>query len=209
MSPGRAHHALLSLVIANLRAAAVGGITLAATGRSAVAADANRLAVGEIFVTARAVEHFDQPQIRLEAVINAAPDRVWSIVTDCANFKTTMPTIMASEEVSHHGDVVVCRTTLDLLWPLPNLEATTRVVQTVDDGHWQAEWTLVSGDYRYNQGRWSLTPFLGDPGRTLVVYEVLVAPKIAVPSSLEAFGKTRALPGMIRGLREQLGVSVR
>lgn len=182
--------------------------SLAALVCPALAADERRLSLGEIIVTSTAVEHFKEKQIRLEAVINAAPERVWGIVSDCANFKTTMPTISASEELSHEGNVVVCRSTLDLQWPLPNLDATTRVVQIVGDGRWTADWTLVSGDYKYNQGSWNLTTFQADPTRTLVVYEVLVAPKIAVPAALELFGKTRALPNMIRGLRTQLGVSV-
>lgn len=139
--------AFVSFVTATLRPA-VAGIALLASGRWALAAEVSRLAVGEIVVTSRAVEPFDQPQVRLEAVIDAAPHRVWSIVTDCANFKTTMPTILASEEVSHEGNVVVCRSTLDLVWPLPNLDATTRVVHTVGDGLWRAEWTLVSGARR-------------------------------------------------------------
>ncbi len=181
---------------------------LTAAGCPALAAEEGRLALGEIFVTSRTIEHFDQKQVRMEAVINAAPEQVWNIVSDCANFKTTMPTISSSEELSHVGNVAVCRSVLDLVWPLPNLEATTRVVQTVANGQWHAEWTLVSGDYKYNQGSWNLSLFQADPKRTMVVYEVLVAPDIAVPAALELFGKTRALPGMIRGLRAQLGVSV-
>lgn len=181
---------------------------LAALVCPARAADEGSLSLGAILVTSASVEHFEKKQVRLEAVINTAPEKVWDIVTDCANFKTTMPTIAASEELSREGNVVMCRSTLDLLWPLPNLIATTRVVQTVAEGEWRSEWTLVSGDYKYNQGRWVLTTFRADPSRTLVVYEVLVAPKIALPASLQLFGKTRALPAMIHGLRAQLGVPV-
>ena len=180
-------------------------LVLAMMAAPAVAADAARLSLGEIFVTSQTVASFDMKQVHLEAVINAAPERVWGIVTDCANFKRTMPTIAESAELSHERDVSTCSSTLDLLWPLPNLEATTRVVREVTDGQWRAEWKLVSGDYKYNQGSWNLTAFQGDPNRTLVVYEVLVAPKISVPAALELFGKTRALPAMIRGFRAQLG----
>ncbi len=182
-------------------------LALAAMAQHARATDVVGLAAGEIFVTSATVPNFKEKQIHVEAVINAKPERVWAIVSDCANFKKTMPTISESELVSRQGNVFVCRSTLDLTWPLPNLIATTRVVQTVVNGSWRAEWTLVSGDYKYNQGQWNLSVFEGDPGRTFVVYEVLVSPTIVVPDALTLFGKTQALPNMIRGLRAQLGAS--
>lgn len=177
---------------------------LAGGARAATTQD--RLDSGEILLSESVVPGHSQRRIHVEAVINTPPERVWAIITDCANFKSTMPSISASALLQESGEVLICESTLDLTWPLPNLNAVTRVVHTVVDGRWTAEWTLVSGDYTYDEGSWNLTPLRGDPTRTFVVYEVLVAPKVAVPESLKRFGETRALPLMIRGLRKQLGV---
>ncbi len=124
---------------------------------SALATDASRRSLGKISASAVPEQH--AKKVHLEAVIDASPDRAWGIVTDRAKFKRTMPRTVASTELSRDGDVVVCQSTLELTWPLPDLIATTRAVHTTGAGHWRSEWTLVSGDYNVNQGSWDLTPF--------------------------------------------------
>lgn len=182
---------------------AIGGLN---TASAADRADLDaRLDGGEIVTTSRRIPAYGESQIQIEAVVDVAPERLWDIVTDCANFRTTMPRIMKSERLSVDGDTTVCRSTVDLTWPLPDLTATTRVVQVA--GRWHLDWELVSGDYQYNQGSWDLTPFRGDPSRTHVLYTVLAAPDIPVPDAVKKAAVLHSLPGMIRGLRSQLGVS--
>jgi thiol-disulfide isomerase/thioredoxin len=92
---------------------------------AALAADPSQLSLGKIVVTASPVPEQRAKKVHLEAVIDASPDKVWAIVTDCANFKHTMPRTTKSVELSREGGVVVCQSTVDLTWPLPDLVGTT------------------------------------------------------------------------------------
>ena len=40
------------------------------------------------------------PEIRVEAIIDAAPALVWPVIEDCGRYRHTMPRITASEELS-------------------------------------------------------------------------------------------------------------
>lgn len=162
------------------------------------------LDAGEILVTSEAVAGRDMPRARVEAVIEAPPEKVWEIIQSCGNYSKTMPRIAASKELSRDGGVTVCEVTVDMPFPLSNLTSRTEAVMTVQPGvRWERRWKLLSGDYHVNEGAWVLTPWRGDSKRTHARYELLADPKIHVPQAIINSAQTKSLPKTIERLREQ------
>lgn len=174
----------------------------------ALAAGPADLDHGDVVVTTRDFAGSDVPEATVRAVIDAAPELVWSVVSDCANYKNTMPSIAASEQVKSEktadGDEVrFCRVVAHLPFPFANLTSVTRGVHKVDPGkRWTRVWKLVEGDYVRNEGMWLVEPH--GEGKSLVTYVIEAQPKIPLPSSLVASIEQGTLPEMIQNLRKKV-----
>lgn len=166
-----------------------------------------RLERGEIFCYPRKVAGSDVPEMVLKAVVNAPMARVWKIVDACGNYKRTQPRVKDSVEVSRKGQRVVCRVTIDLPFPYSDKTSVTEAIHTVTPQRCSRRWKLLSGDYKVNEGGWVLTPFRGDPRRTLVVYRALAEPDAWVPDWIRKTAQKRSLPELIRRLRQHSGAS--
>lgn len=171
-----------------------------------------RLTSGEVLSSTRTVPGSEVPETTVRAVIDAPPEKVWAIVSDCGSYKRTMPNIAESKEVSTtpgneqgEGSVHVCRVVADMPFPFQDLVSVNRAVHTVQPGkRWQRVWKLVEGDYELNQGTWQLEPFGVDGKKTLATYILAAKPKIPLPSAMVTTISSSKLPAMMRHLREQL-----
>ncbi|MBI5480278.1 MAG: hypothetical protein HY906_15545 [Deltaproteobacteria bacterium] len=176
---------------------------LALVAAPAVAEDEDaRLAKGEVVVTTRAVKGSDTPETIGKAVIEAAPAKVWGIISRCGDYVRTMPRIKASKELSRQGNKVVCQVTIEMPTPYSNLTATTDVTHTESAPRYARVWKLISGDYKVNSGSWVLTPYKGDAKRTLAVYQVHAEPKAWIPAWIRRKAQQRSLPEMMERLRK-------
>jgi ribosome-associated toxin RatA of RatAB toxin-antitoxin module len=146
----------------------------------------------------------DKPAARMTGVVDAAPAAVWKVIDDCARYKEFMPRTVVSERLADADGKVRCRIRIELPWPMKNLESVTRADHLVEENRFRRVWTLESGDYHANDGSWTLTPFKGDPKRTLVVYEVVTQPKSAMPKSMSGYAQRRGLPEVIEKLRKRV-----
>jgi ribosome-associated toxin RatA of RatAB toxin-antitoxin module len=163
-----------------------------------------RLSAGEILLKTRDIVGSDLPEVIVTAVVEAPPAQVWRIIEDCSRYKETMPRVMESVLVKKEGNVLICRVVIDTPFPLPNLEATTRAVHTVENGRWKRQWKMISGDYKQNKGGWTLSAFGEDQNRTLVVYRSAAVPDMFVPKSLQDWARKREMPGIIKRLRKEV-----
>ena len=152
---------------------------------------------GEILVHAR-----DGGEVVVKAVINAAPRKVWALVSRCDRYPGTMPRITAARELSRQKGRVVCRVTVDMPFPYSDLTATTRVIHRESTDRFSRRWKLMHGDYKVNRGSWELSPYRGDAGRTLVIYKVRAVPKAWIPDWIRRKAQKASLPKMIRQLRK-------
>ncbi len=160
-----------------------------------------RLAAGEVLVRRVELPGGGPPEIRVEAIIDAAPADVWPVIEDCGRYRHTMPRISASEELSFKDGVQVCKVTVDAPFPLSDLTAVTRVEVRRGPPVWTRSWTLLRGDYKTNVGSWTLTPEGPAGRRSHVKYRVRVDPDIPVPGVVQAMAQERSLPEMIEGIR--------
>ena len=162
-----------------------------------------RLEKGEVIVTSEKVAGTDMPLSQVEAVIETPPEAVWALVSNCGQYARTFDRILASEELSREGNVVTCKVTTDLPFPLSDLTSVNRAVHTVEPGkRWLREWKLVQGDYEFNNGSWELLPFHGDPKRTLARYRLHAQPKVGLPQGLVRAAQGGNLPKVMTRLRD-------
>lgn len=164
-----------------------------------------RLAAGEIIVSSKPVPGSEQHRSTVLAVIDAPPERVWRIISKCADYKRTMVRVSKSAELWKKGNVHRCKVTIDLPFPLSDLTATTDAVHTVIPGKkWERKWTLVEGDYAKNNGSWTLAPFSDSGTRTLVIYKIHADPDVPIPDGIRRAAQRKTLPNLIKHLRKQV-----
>ncbi len=136
-----------------------------------------------------------------EAVLDAPAAVLWAIVSDCNNFKKTMPNILSSQEISRTATGAICQVTADLPFPLPDLTSKTSAVHTIEpDKRYLRRWTLIDGDYTINEGSWTLDAV--DATHTKVTYRLRVRPKIPVPDSMLATMQSTTMPKLMRNLQK-------
>jgi len=162
-----------------------------------------RLAGGEII---QKTSSTDQPvvQAMVTAVVDAPPEDVWAIISDCSRYSETMYGIKESKLLENKGNHWICEITVGIPGPFPNLTSVTDSVHTVTDKRWERKWTLMRGDYDANQGRWVLGAFDKEGTRTLVVYKATVKPNIAVPEVILKWAQKRSLPEVFLKLRKEV-----
>ena len=158
-----------------------------------------RLEQGEIVVDAVPAE--PMPFLTMRGVVDAPPEVVWDVVSHCGLYRGRMPRIIDSEELASEGGHVRCRTVVETAWPMGNLTSITRAVHTVGVGVWKREWALESGDYAFNEGSWTLTPFDAAATRTLVVYRLHAQAKLHVPLIMQQIAQEHALPETLIAVR--------
>ena len=159
------------------------GASLALPCSSVAAGDLeSRLAAGEIVLTTRSVAGCELPEATLTAVIDAPPAKVWKIVEDCNSYSRTMVRIAESKEVARNGNVSQCKVTIDMPFPISNLTSIAEATSTAGPPQWKRQWKLVSGDYKRNEGAWTLTAFDAEGTKTRVQYRVLADPNVTVPN---------------------------
>lgn len=179
------------------------GWTPQATGLVTNAAEREALTRGEILVHTEEVKGSSVPRAVTRAVVDAPPARVWAIVSDCSSYARTMPRIAESKELKREGDEVTCRVVADMPFPMSNLTNVSRAKHSQVDGVFKREWNLVEGDYKLNRGSWVVAPLDAEGKRSVVIYTLHVEPNVPLPRFLVNGAQKKALPDLIRGLREQ------
>ena len=164
-----------------------------------------RLKRGEILVTSKKRKEFPKPGVKAVGVIKAPMESIWPLIDKCGNYTETMQRVLKSVELSREGNIVVCEITVDLPFPLDDLKAKTRAVHTIKPQKvYKRAWKLISGDYEYNEGSWTLVPFGGSMSETMVVYETQVEPKSMIPNSIRSLAQKQTIPALFEHLRKQV-----
>ena len=166
--------------------------------------ETRRLEAGEILTSSREVAGYSVPQMKAIGLVKAPPEKVWAVIRECGNYKNTMPRTLESKELARAGNQVRCRVTLDMPFPFQDIWVETESIETVDPGRrYHRAWKLRDGDFRSNTGSWTLEAH-GGGASTLVTYEILSEPNIALPQWILKAAQELTLPDLIEGLREQL-----
>jgi ribosome-associated toxin RatA of RatAB toxin-antitoxin module len=163
------------------------------------------LAADDIKVWSEQVAGSDVPWSIVEATIAAPAPLVWGLVSNCSDYKKNMPSIAGARELSRTGDpsssfTTVCEVTADLPFPLSDLTSLSKAVHTVEPGkRYVRAWTMISGDYDYNEGSWTVVAV--DDKTSKATYRLRVRPKMPVPDSMLGTFQAGTMPKIIQKLR--------
>lgn len=162
--------------------------------------EAELLARGEVVLHFTQAPGSDFPVATARVLVDAPPEEVWRIVSDCERTGEVMPDVLTSGVIPEGTRASRCSVVVDMPFPLQDLLSVTRAVLDVEPGvRWQRSWRLVEGDFTVNEGYWRVEPATG--GRTLATYHIDVRPKVPLPSWLVAFIQRAKLPEMMERLR--------
>lgn len=165
--------------------------------------DVRRLEAGDVLIYTHETPGYSLPRVSMTGLIKAPPEKVWAIVENCARYKDTMPRTVASEMLFRKGNEMRCRVVLDMPFPLGDLTAESDVVLSVGPGGiYKRTWKLRAGDFRVNEGSWTLEPYAGGTS-TKLTYQVLSEPNVPLPQFILDMALQRSLPQIVENLRKQ------
>jgi ribosome-associated toxin RatA of RatAB toxin-antitoxin module len=138
------------------------------------------------------------------AVIAASPEQVFSVVADVERYKTFMNRMPESKILRRTSAGYDFYYKIDMPWPLSDHWCVTRNVHRVDRKRrrFERRWTLLRGSFTHNTGYWLVRPFSG--GRSLLLYSVVLRPKVAAPSFVLNHVAKVALPRSVKQMRERV-----
>jgi ribosome-associated toxin RatA of RatAB toxin-antitoxin module len=174
------------------------------TGPTVNEAETAKLAAGEILVRDAAPTGGKGVASYAFGVVDAPPDEVFAIISNCKLFFQFMPRVKKSWVKTEPGVGELCHVELTMPFPLPDLWSDcTNEVREEPKGHYLRAWKMVRGTYHRNDGSWTIVPF-GDGTKSIVVYTVDTDPKMAVPTGLIRLGQNTSLPEVITRIRQRV-----
>jgi ribosome-associated toxin RatA of RatAB toxin-antitoxin module len=143
------------------------------------------------------------------AVIAAAPDQVFSVVADVERYKTFMNRMQESKILRRTSAGYDFYYKIDMPWPLSDHWCVTRNVHRIDRKarRFERRWTLLRGSFTHNAGYWLVRPFSG--GRALLIYSVVLRPKVAAPNFVLDHVAKVALPRSVKQMRARVAALTR
>ena len=175
------------------------GILMSPSWSQAKPTDAEMLD-GEVYVKTIDLPQSPMPKIVAEGIIKVAPKDLWAVISDCENFKKTMPSIEHSKHLGFVRGLKRCELIVDLPFPLGQLRSVVDVKLEETDKSFTRAWKLVEGDYLKNDGEWRLTARAD--GYTHLRYTVHVEPKISVPDFIQRIIQKSKVPGIFENFTE-------
>jgi hypothetical protein len=170
---------------------------------SAAAEIQERLAKGEVVVAEASNVDAARPrgQVRAAVRIEAPPEAVWAVMTDCAQATAFVPGLKRCHRVAAAADGrwEEIEHEVRYAWFLP---AVRYVFRAEYDRPRQIDFRRVSGDLKEEEGVWLL---LASPDRTATVvqYDVYLDPGFWIPQVLVTRTLRRDLPAALSALRER------
>ncbi len=163
-----------------------------------------RIAGGEVLVTQIAIEGVSIPELLIEGVFDAPPEKVWALVDACGGYREIMPMVSESRETERVGEESQCSWTVQMPFPLANIKTLVAATSVARDGKWRREYKQVSGGFLRNQGSWELFAFGDDGKRTRFAYRYLAVIDTIFPDTFVKSGQLKAARQMVATIRERL-----
>jgi Polyketide cyclase / dehydrase and lipid transport len=164
----------------------------------------SRLAAGEVVVQAASEIDPTAPRGRARAAvrINASPQVIWSVMTDCQQAIVFVPGLKRCRRLdgAPDGRWENIEHEVRYSWLLP----TVRYVFRADyDRPRRIDFHRISGDLKAEEGTWLLTQTADGTG-TVVQYDVYVDPGFWIPQFLVMRSLHQDLPAALSGLRDRV-----
>jgi len=151
------------------------------------------------------IEFEDEPsRIRVQAAvrINASPETIWSVLTDCDHASSFIPGVKRCRRVESAPDNSweIIEHEAKYSWLMPSITSVIRAEYKRPD---RIDFKRISGDLKYEQGDWVLEPAAADDPATIVEYDLHVDPGFWVPRVLLRHTLRSELPAALTALRQR------
>lgn len=166
-----------------------------------------RVREGKVDVRFKKIAGSEMPGVIAYGLIKAPLAKVWAMITDCGRYHLTMPSVKESALLSGSlaSGKMRCKIVADLPWPMDDLTSIVDVqIKVHQSGVHERSWRLVEGDYKRNEGSWTLTPVDGGAS-TLLRYQLYVEPNTSVPDFLKRQAQKIKVPGLFEAIRKHVG----
>jgi Polyketide cyclase / dehydrase and lipid transport len=164
----------------------------------------SRLAAGEVVVQTASEIDPAGPQGRARAAvrINASPQAIWSVMTDCNEAVAFVPGLKRCRRIDGAPDGrwedIEHEVRYSALLP-----AVRYVFRADYDRPRRIDFHRISGDLKAQEGTWLLTRTADGTG-TVVEYDVYLDPGFWVPQFLVTRSLRKDLPAALSGLRDRV-----
>jgi ribosome-associated toxin RatA of RatAB toxin-antitoxin module len=142
----------------------------------------------------------DQSSMRVRAAvkINASPDAIWHVLTDCERSATFIPGVKRCRRIETAPDNSweTFEQEIKYSWYMPPV---TCVIRASYRRPLQIDFKRVSGDLKEEEGHWMLIPRA--PNDTLVEYDLHVDPGFWIPRVLLRHSLRSELPAALAAVR--------
>lgn len=159
---------------------------------------------GKVLITVEKIVDKNGKSARMFSAvqIDASPEAIWAVLTDCARAPTYVPGLKKCEilEVAKDKSWDIRRHTNKPATFLPKMVSEFRCEYVFAKS---VSFTSVGGDMDTNTGRWTLTPNK-DNTKTIVTYKAQVAAKTLVPDKIIRKAMKKNIPKVMRALRDEV-----
>lgn len=156
----------------------------------------------------------DESQVHVNAAvrINAPPDRIWRVLTDCAHAPSFIPGLKRCKlvDAAPDGSWEIIEQEAKYSWFMPSV---TCVLRADYERPRRIDFRRMSGDLKEEHGSWMLVAEPRDPRSTgeslsgtstIVQYELFVDPGFWIPRALLRHSLRSELPAALTALRARV-----
>lgn len=169
-----------------------------------------------ISVYTREVPDSKIQEVRAEAMLKAAPSKIWKVILDYENYKDFMPFTKESEITHKEKDIIYFYTRLQFGWGIGDRYYTIKIENKENPEEkiaYKSNWDLAEKYTKapteptaigvpINKGYWELINEDGE--KTKVIYYLYTNPGGEVPAIIANFANKDALPKIIKAVSQRV-----
>ena len=159
-----------------------------------------QLAAGQVAVRLRFDGEPSSMQVRAAVKVNAPPEAIWRVLTDCEHAANFIPGVKRCRRVRSAPDDSweIVEQEAKYSWFMP---AVTTVIRAEYRRPQRIDFKRISGDLKREDGNWVLES--AADGATIVEYELDVDPGFWIPRVLLRHSLRSELPAALAAVRER------
>ncbi|MBK8481605.1 MAG: hypothetical protein IPL40_10565 [Proteobacteria bacterium] len=138
---------------------------------------------------------------RAVGIVDAAAARVFAVLTDVPNYVHFAPRIAEARRLKD-AKKGLYELVARLPWPLGKTRARLQLQHGKRGAVYVARWKMVEGTLARYEGAFWVKPW--GRNRCLVIYEMLLQPRLPVPEALLSNGLRRAVQKFVLALRQRI-----
>jgi len=159
-----------------------------------------QLAAGQVAVQMLFDGNQSRMQVRAAVKVNATPETIWRVLTDCEHAANFIPGVKRCRRVQSAPDDSweILEQEAKYSWWMP---AVTTVIRAEYKRPQRIDFKRISGDLKQEEGNWVLES--GQDAATIVEYELYVDPGFWIPRVLLRHSLRSELPAALTAVRER------